>query len=117
MARSVFGEEKLVEATEQKNLAAEEDENEAVKEEQSERQEDGEMKDIVAVFEAQCSDAAAKGDTLDGPESPDIVSSSEPDSLQTQVKIIIHSDTSPHHSLLSQNPPALIPSTFSPAGS
>ena len=193
VVRSVVGEEKLVEATEQKNLAAEEDENEAVKEEQSERQEDGEMdllKDIVAVFEAQCSDAAAKGDTpdifdmkarsledalasppdnragfpdaldgpppdaldgpprdaldgpppdaldgppqdaldgpppnaLDGPESPDIVSSpnapwSEPDSLQTQVKIIIHSDTSPHHSLLSQNPPALIPSTFSPAGS
>lgn len=120
VARSVVGEEKLVEATEQKNLAAEEDENEAVKEEQSERQEDGKMdllKDIVAVFKAQCSDAAAKGDTLDGPESPDIVSSSEPDSLQTQVKIIIHSDTSPHHSLLSQNPPALIPSTFSPAGS
>ena len=154
VARSVFGEEKLVEATE-KNLAAEEDENEAVKEEQSEQQEDGEMD----LLKAQCSDAAAKSDTpdildmkvrsledalasppdtragfpdaldgpppdaldgpppdaldgpppdaldgpppnaLDGPppESPDIVSSpnapwSEPDSLQTQVKITIHSD-------------------------
>ena len=91
VARSVVGEEKLVEATVQKQRQnLEEDENEAARElKQSEQQEEGEKDllkdlDIVAVSEAQCSDAAANCDTpdaLDGPphmldtpaESPDIV--------------------------------------------
>ena len=64
VARSVVGEEKLVEATVQKQKQnLEEDENEAARElKQSEQQED---LDIVAVSEAQCRDAAAKGDTPD----------------------------------------------------
>ena len=89
VAMSVVGEEKLVEATEQKqNLAADEDrEKEATKEQeqeyeqgsgpvpdlvpQSEQQEHESAtdslkdRDIVAVSEAQCCDAASRGDNPD----------------------------------------------------
>ena len=119
--RAPLREEGTKVAEQKPKLAAEEDKNEAVKEvEQSEQQEDGETDslkdlDIVAVSEAQCSDAADTGagspDALDGspdmpdtpPESPDTVSfpqasSSEPGSPQTQVRTRVLG--SPHHSTL-----------------